>query len=220
MTAMTRLPWPAVALVTLCNCGSGGTNATEGPEHAGAVKEVAEVELAARTGEPMIATTPAAQSDGTNAGAQKLTSSCGLRAELGPGSPNMGSTLTLINDGPKPVKLVVPGDGSEAGWRTPVLSWVAKKNGKPVAERDGGRCGMMNPIKEDEVFTLAPGERKTIAEWVGRPNVDPGTYEVELRYTNDPTLDARKGAAATNVEALIGTTDACEVTTKSVQMSI
>lgn len=215
---MTRAASILSLLVPLfaCACGTSGSSA-EGADHA--VVATNDVELPSATPSEEVGAKPLVE-ETVAAGTPKAKTSCGLRAELSPGAPNMGSQLTLINEGARPVKLVVPGDGSEAGWRTPVLSWVAKKNGKPVKERGGGRCGMMNPIKEDEVFTLAPGERRTISEWVGRPDVDPGTYEVELRYTNDPTLDARKGAAPTNVEALIGATDACEVTTKTTTMSI
>ncbi len=145
--------------------------------------------------------------------------SCGLRAELSSGPQPGTSTLTLINEGTRSVRLVVPGDGSEAGWRTPVITWVAKQHGKPVKERVGGRCGMMNPIEPSEVFELAPGQRRTISEWVGIPNVDPGTYDVELRYKNEPSLAARKGAG-TGVEALLAATDACEVVTKPTKLTV
>lgn len=218
---MTRVVWPVLALFTLWGCGTSGPNATETPEHAvvamlevpttnspGSTPDVDPSADRGARGEPAV---------GPAAPLQKL-SSCGLRAELSPGQHGM-STLTITNGGTKTVRLVVPGDGSEAGWRTPVLTWVAKRNGKPAKEREGGLCGMMNPIDPSEVFELAPGQSRSIAEWVGGPNVEPGTYEVELHYKNDPTLATRKGAG-TGVEALLAATDACEVVTKSVHMTL
>lgn len=205
----------AIAFLALTHCGTSGP---EAPEHATTVTDVA-VASPPSDGTTQIATTPLVGVTPTTAAGPTIVSTCGLRAELEADAQSGALHLTLVNDGPRPVKLVVPGDGSEAGWRTPVLTWTTTRNGKPVKEREGGRCGMMNPIDASEVFTLAPGERKTISEWVGRPNVDPGTYEVELHYKNDPNIATRKGAGA-GVEALLGSTDACEVRTKPTRMTI
>ena len=38
---------------------------------------------------------------------------------------------TIINQGKKPVTLVLPGDGSESGWRTPVVGWSVVSAAEP-----------------------------------------------------------------------------------------
>jgi hypothetical protein len=91
-----------------------------------------------------------------------------------------------VNDGSVPVTLVQPGDGSDAGWRTPTIDWKARSaDGQPAAPSEGGRCGNMNRIHEDEIFVLPPGESREL-QWLGEPRVQPGRYEVTLRYENAP----------------------------------
>src|SRR5262245_12420346 len=56
---------------------------------------------------------------------------------------------TIVNGGSSPVVLVKAGDGSEEGWRTPILTWKAvTSSGAPGKARDVGRCGNMNSIHE------------------------------------------------------------------------
>jgi hypothetical protein len=106
---------------------------------------------------------------------------------------------TITNKGRAPVTLVVPGDGSESGWRTPLVGFSSVKvgGGKPKHPAEvplyrGGRCGNVNPLKADEVFSLAPGESKDLGGWVGWPQLpEPGTYGVLLYYANDPGLKWR-----------------------------
>ncbi|MCA9588309.1 MAG: hypothetical protein KC657_23465 [Myxococcales bacterium] len=149
---------------------------------------------------------------------------CGLQAKVKAVSTPGGDqtfALTLTNAGKAPVSLVVPGDGSEVGWRTPVISWsVTTPKGAPVAERGGGRCGMMNRIEASEIFTLAPGASRTIGMWVAPPNVAPGTYNVQLRYRNDPSIGARKGNADPAVVAKIAASSACDVTTPTIRVTL
>lgn len=107
-------------------------------------------------------------------------------------------TGTLENEGTKPVVLVEPGDGSESGWRTPVLSWHARRI-EPGRVRDipldpGPRCGLMNgPDPQREIFRLAPGASRRLSGWplVVPPLGPPGLYEVELIYRNDPRIGFR-----------------------------
>jgi hypothetical protein len=89
--------------------------------------------------------------------------------------------VTLVNNGNKEVTLVKPGDGSEIGWRTPIIEWSA------VDRHSIRMCGNINPLQPGEVFKLLPGERKDLSEWLGFPYVSaPGRYTVALKYTNDP----------------------------------
>jgi hypothetical protein len=81
---------------------------------------------------------------------------------------------------------VKPGDGSESGWRTPLIDWIA--NGK---ERFGRlmRCGNINGLKFDEVATIAPGKSMQFCEWIGYPSFGGnGELNIALRYRNRPTL--------------------------------
>jgi hypothetical protein len=94
----------------------------------------------------------------------------------------------LKNGGSAPVTLILPGDGSTVGWRTPVLTWQASTpSGKPAKPRMVGRCGNVNALQASEVFTLQPGETKELRDWLGEPYVEPGRYVVRLTYENDPT---------------------------------
>lgn len=56
----------------------------------------------------------------------------------------------LVNDGAEPITVVLPGDGSYSGRRTPVLRW------DPPLERRAG-CAHINALRADEVVTLAAG---------------------------------------------------------------
>ncbi len=91
--------------------------------------------------------------------------------------------VILINEGEVPVTLVEAGDGSESGWRTPVIEWQPSV---PVS----GRCGNVNPLGPDEVFDLNPGERRRLCAWVGLPYLfTAGRHRVSVTYRNDPDLE-------------------------------
>lgn len=105
-------------------------------------------------------------------------------------------TGVLKNEGSKPVTLVEPGDGSESGWRTPVLQWRARRIGngqKEVILDPGPRCGLMNgPDPKREVFVLAPGASRRVRMALVIPRLEPpGPYEVRLLYINDPRIGFR-----------------------------
>jgi len=147
-------------------------------------------------------------------------STCGLRSTLGSLGQKDGVeqySLTLTNTSEQPVQLVLPGDGSQVGWRTPILTWTAKSGGKPIAELAPARCGMMNAIEASEIFTLAPGASRTLVEWLGWPRYAPGTYDLEVRYRNDPSLGAHKASAAPDVAAKLASSGACDVTSNAIR---
>jgi hypothetical protein len=92
-------------------------------------------------------------------------------------------TIEVVNRSTRDLTLVKPGDGSECGWRTPLVSWLVEG----VKPGRLGRCGNVNPLKPDEVFTLKPGQRISLGGWVGFPQLPgPGTYTVRFRYENRP----------------------------------
>jgi len=115
----------------------------------------------------------------------------GLALELkGPATAKKGEpvklTVTLHNRGKQELTLVQPGDGSECGWRSPVVTWLVDG---PKPRVGFGRCGNVNPLRASEVFVLKPGEKVELGAWVGGPNLTmPGKYSVKLRYVNDPAM--------------------------------
>jgi hypothetical protein len=94
--------------------------------------------------------------------------------------------VEVVNVTDHEITLVQPGDGSELGWRTPVVRWQVDGHGPP----DVGLCGNINPLTADEVFTLTPGQRATLGGWVGQPYLPKaGKYRVWVRYENTPDLE-------------------------------
>ena len=89
--------------------------------------------------------------------------------------------VEMRNVGDTPVRLVMPGDGSMAGWRTPTVRWI--KDAK--TDRFIG-CGTMNGITLDEVFTLPPGETRALTGWIAPPRLKPGRNRVAILYANTP----------------------------------
>ncbi len=90
-------------------------------------------------------------------------------------------TAHLVNRGAQPMKVVLPGDGSSCGWRTPVIRWA------PPMQVDG-RCGNINALKAAEVITVGPGERVEL-RWLGWPTLATvGTQQVSLEIEHLPDL--------------------------------
>jgi hypothetical protein len=95
-------------------------------------------------------------------------------------------TATLVNNGKQTVVLVEPGDGSADGWRTPRIAWSFRPGrGQRM------RCGNINALKADEVFTLEPGARHQMSSWLCVPSFQsmrPGVYKLAMKYANEPEL--------------------------------
>jgi hypothetical protein len=227
-----RLRLPILALASVLGCNDGGHAAPpprsaavtvpsaspseKEPWHAPMVGEVARPESVPTAAAPE---QPPAEAPPGPAVDAPQGDTCGLRARLRAlpstdGFPHYA--LTLTNGGKKPVRLVIPGDGSEVGWRTPMLTWIATANGKPAAPAEAGRCGLSNAIAEDEIFDLPPGQSREIKEWLGYPRFVPGTYDIKLRYRNDPSILARKAGMSPAVAQKIAGSSTCDVTTNAV----
>jgi len=147
---------------------------------------------------------------------------CGLRATIATARGREGTTqytLTLKNTGTVARTLVTPGDGSEDGRRTPMLTWSGTLGGKPAPQLERPACGMMNAIEANEIFTLEPGASRAMSAWINGPVYGPGRYEVQLRYTNDP---GKAGAAdaSPEVAALLTKTSACDVTSAPLAIQV
>ena len=109
---------------------------------------------------------------------------------------SLNAMASIENTGNKNYHLVLPGDGSNSGWRTPIVGFSAipvdskEEHPKEIPLYKGGRCGNINPLKESEVFTLKPGEKKDLGAWVEHLSVsEPGDYRVVFYYQNDPKKD-------------------------------
>lgn len=102
----------------------------------------------------------------------------------------------VANHGNVAVTLVVPADGSESGWRTPVIGWSAiplnKKADKHPAEPPpfkGRDCGVVSAARREDIFTLGPGESREFSDWIFYPQFkQAGKYRVVFYYNNDPSL--------------------------------
>lgn len=112
--------------------------------------------------------------------------------------PKIAAVIT--NKGDKAVTLVMPGDGSESGWRTPLVGWSVIQHDARLSHPaavplyKGGRCGNMNPLTKEEVFTLQPGASKQLT-WIGGPECAAGQkYRVVFYYSNVPETTWRRGA--------------------------
>ncbi len=101
----------------------------------------------------------------------------------------------IRNNGNESVKLVMPGDGSQSGLRTPMIKWSAINLDKQTSyehkfqlRTDERFCGMINKIKESEIINLEPGVKVLLDEWIGNPSLGTGAgkYAVKLSYENDP----------------------------------
>ena len=84
--------------------------------------------------------------------------------------------VRINNVGAVPVTLVLPGDGSDISWRTPVITWALTRLDLPAPvaffPRGAGirRCGNINRLDLREVFTIKPGENQEISQWVCLPS--------------------------------------------------
>lgn len=133
----------------------------------------------------------------------------GLRLVIsGPNEVKLGEAVefkaALVNDSKdRTYRLVMPGDGSGVGWRTPIVGWTvtAEATGQewksgylfqafapPERAIAGGRCGNVNALEESEIFSLAPGQTAALEGFLNRQaNAQKkGKYRIKLKYTNDP----------------------------------
>ena len=104
-------------------------------------------------------------------------------------------TIYVTNNSDQKVTLVHPGDGSEVGWRTPIVQWSILENGDasvhpafPQPDRRFSRCGNIDNLKWRDVFTLDPGETKQLEAFMP-PFRKPGSYKVKFLYENRPSLE-------------------------------
>jgi hypothetical protein len=100
----------------------------------------------------------------------------------------------VVNESKTAVALVLPGDGSSVGWRTPIVGWSVlnaddrgtRPSAPPVR---GSRDGNINPLTAKDLLTLEPGTSAPLGDWLGSPSFpSPGAYRVVFYYRNIPDL--------------------------------
>jgi len=74
-------------------------------------------------------------------------------ARVRPGDCCPPFSATISNRGQRVLTLVLPGDGSNGGDRTPIVRWEYG----PAVVRSSKVCGNYRPLQPGEVFTLHPG---------------------------------------------------------------
>lgn len=134
--------------------------------------------------------------------------------------PNISAYLK--NDGKRTLRLVMPGDGSIYGWRTPVIKWTSTPwdgSTDPI----GRGCGNINGISSGEVFTLEPGESRHLNRWI-LPTFFPGsaTFRAAITYSNEPKLVWRGHPSPPHDQAeleLVGKSDWCRVWSNEINIS-
>jgi hypothetical protein len=98
--------------------------------------------------------------------------------------PNEFSPLELEveNVSDRPVTFVRPLDGSVVQARYPHISvTILDSEGRPVPEKLGIMCGVLNPLRTEDIQTFAPGEKRRYG--VSWPTLQtPGKYTVSLTY--------------------------------------
>jgi hypothetical protein len=92
----------------------------------------------------------------------------------------------LKNGSDRTYHLVQPGDGSDAGWRTPTIKWYVDGARQDVDYRNDPS---ITPLTLGELFDIAPGARVELNSWVGGVYLrEVGNHDVALQYQNDPGL--------------------------------
>jgi hypothetical protein len=127
----------------------------------------------------------------------------------------------LQNRGSRPVTLILPGDGSRMGRRTPVIEWLFTPGGK-IRGFEG--CGVLNAFRADEVFTLQPDETRIISQWVAPVELPPVSQcRAFLVYTNDPGLPFMGALQRPHDRAAIAqllASDKCSVASNEIDITI
>jgi len=116
------------------------------------------------------------------------SASCGLVLEVTPlqqsvrpGQPP-AATAILTNRGERSLTLVMPGDGSERGRRTPFVLWRFE----PPTQLDIIGCGSITGLEQGEVFVLAPGDSRVLGSVRAAQFLRAGSYKATVAYENNP----------------------------------
>jgi hypothetical protein len=95
--------------------------------------------------------------------------------------------VVIRNTSEKSVDLVLPGDGSSSEMRTPIVKWAVLGADGPVKQTGIHVDATIDPLRPGEVIRLPSGQTRELTEWIPPIEISAaGTYQISLRYTNDP----------------------------------
>lgn len=113
---------------------------------------------------------------------------------------------TLKNSSRRAHSIVTPGDGSDAGWRDPVITFSAfidEGDGcwRPLPRAVVGRCGLFDHVWQDEIVRLGPGKTQALGPLWAHPFFEwrKGTVRLFVHYAWTGGA-ASKGSATTSVD--------------------
>lgn len=98
--------------------------------------------------------------------------------------------ISMTNLSQSALEFVKPGDGSESGWREPLILYSAEKKvegqWRALERHQPRRCGLYNPAWHDDFVKLKPGNTLSIGDWVPGPeayfDLSPGLYRFRVHY--------------------------------------
>ncbi|MCP4438273.1 MAG: hypothetical protein GY810_04950 [Aureispira sp.] len=112
----------------------------------------------------------------------------------------------LLNNSTDSLLVVLPGEGSVSGWRTPIMGWsiinldsneVHSDNFPSIPELTL-LCANVNQVTEKDLTKIAPASSASLS-WIDFHRVfdvktlnKVGTYSIKLYYKNTPDLDWEK----------------------------
>ena len=103
--------------------------------------------------------------------------------------------VSLNNFTKDTILIVQPGDGSNVGWRTPIIRWSVidlteekpHPDTLPELQRRIARCGNMNGLSRKDIVRLQPIHGIKL-KWVNNPKIPrkTGKYSVRFYYQHKP----------------------------------
>jgi len=129
----------------------------------------------------------ASEKDGCGAQMEVTPSRKALQLHLGHYVDGKDLHVVIRNTGEKSLDLVLPGDGSSSGMRTPIFKWAVVGANGPVKQTGIHVDATIDPLQPGEVVRLQSSQTREIPKWIPPIEISAaGTYQISLRYTNDP----------------------------------
>lgn len=139
----------------------------------------------------------------------------------------------MRNESDRTVTLVLPGDGSAVGLRTPMTGWSFLPSGRPVETARKHPLKMplqptrgfaeINALRRSEVFALKPSETRSFDVWLNLPALSAGRYRAVYYYVNNPTARLTGdllGANEPGAEELIAKSTPCELVSNEITVDV
>ena len=131
------------------------------------------------------------RTDGIRLSIRSLSGKSVRTGRFDPQYPPDGIEVTLRNEGRDPVVLVLPGEGSNVGARTPLIDWVIRDKEGHLLEREGlVFCGQRKELNSEAVFRLGPHEERRFKSEIPEtyPYEKGRKYLVTFKYENRPDM--------------------------------